>query len=369
MLDAEKNGIEIVFDDLNFEFEDIELINGHDFSYVGSQRWQDYINWMESSSDNVKNTPLNKLGIPGTHDSGTYDLFTDEIYNVNDFTGIAPTIAGPIIRALAVTQEANIYAQLMEGNRYIDLRFARDNEGRIRIVHTVFGNDAQEIFNQIRRFLSEHPKEVVIIDVQNINNLTLEDQFKLRDIIIRTIGGFLAPRNTLTQTSTLNDFYALGKNAALLYVNDDFVYHEEPMYWYRNLGVIRNPWYDTNDINYLLQKNTEGIATLPALRSYLYVSQMVLTTNTSEVKNIILDLLKWLPIPIYGQIRFTQEFNNLVKTPGIYKLTEPHFGQIQNWIVSKTPTSSSSIFPNIVMLDFYQKDNIGAVTAYNKIYG
>lgn len=344
-----------------------EDVTSSSFGFATSPRWSEYENWMSKLNDMYKDVPLYKLGLPGTHDSGTYELFTDEIYNVNDFSGIAPTIAGPIIRAMAVTQNADIYTQLMEGNRYIDLRFARDNKGRIRIVHTVFGLEAQAIFEQIRKFLSTHPTEVVVIDIQNINNLNSNDENLLKNIIKQQIGEFLAPRDSFCTMSTLNNFYAANKNGILMYANSNFV-NDEPLYWYRNNSTIQNPWYNTNNIDYLLQKNNEGLLSLPDNRTFLFVSQMVLTINNSQILDMILDLLKWLPVPIYGQIRFTQEFSKLVNTPGIYNLTVPNYDNIQNWINNHKPNNvADKNNPNIIILDFYRKDNILSIVNYNYI--
>lgn len=344
-------------------------INALSFNFATSPRWTDFENWMSQLSANAKKTPLFKLGIPGTHDSGTYNLYTDEIYNVNDFTGIAPTIAGPIIRAMAVTQSSDVYTQLMEGNRYIDLRFARDNKGRIRIVHTVFGEDVSVIFDQIRRFLDSHPKEVVIVDIQNINNLNNADENNMKNVIMEKIGTHLAPRNGFSTSSTVEDYNNANKNCILVYTNASFV-ESEPLYWFRTPEIIQNPWYNTNDINYLVQQNNEGLNNLPSNRSYFFVSQMVLTINDSQILDIILDLIKWLPVPIYGQIRFTQEFNKLVNTPGIYNITAPNYGIIQDWIVSHSPVDGNNApnannIPNIIILDFYQKNNINSIVRYN----
>lgn len=337
------------------------------FDFVTSPRWTEYEHWM-ADSKTPKDMPLSKLAIPGSHDSGTYQLYTDEIYDVNDFTGIAPTIAGPVIRAMAVTQQADIYSQLMEGNRYIDLRFAKDQKGRIRIVHTVFGNEATPIFNQISRFLKDHPKEVVIIDIQHINNLNKDDQKKLIDIIKKTIGTHLAPRGQYTTASTLGDFNKGNKNA-VLYYTDSATVNNEPFFWYRNNDTLQSPWYNTSDYHYLMDKINAGLTALPENRSYIYISQLVLTINDSAIKSIILNLLKWLPIPIYGQIRFAQEFNKLVSTPGILNITAPHFKEIQDWLIQHSPVDSpdkSKVYrPNIIMRDFYQKDGIGTLIRYN----
>ncbi|WDV45751.1 hypothetical protein PV797_20000 [Clostridiaceae bacterium M8S5] len=354
-----------------FSYYNPNSFNINSFSFVTSPRWTDFQNWMGNSSDAIKNLALNKLSLPGTHDSGTYELFTDEIYNVNDFTGIAPTIAGPIIRAMAVTQNANIYTQLLEGNRYIDLRFAKDQKGRIRIVHTVFGNSATNVFEQIATFLNNNPNEVVIIDIQSINNLNDSDQINLKATILNTIGKYLASRNSLSTKSTLNDFYKAGKNAVLLYTNSNIV-DSEPLYWYRNNSTILNPWYNTNDYNYLISQIDTSLKNLPSIRDYIYVSQLILTINSSEIRDIILNLLKWLPIPIYGQIRFTEEFNKLVNTPGIYNLISPHFQHIEDWLKAHSPTINpgpNAYFPNIIIQDFYQRESIKTIIGYNTSYG
>lgn len=343
------------------------------FNFATAPRWKEYENWMRDSSEAIKKIPLKNLALPGTHDSGTYELYTNEIYNVDDFTGIAPGIAGPIIRAMAVTQDADVYTQLMEGNRYIDLRFAKDQLGRIRIVHTVFGNEAINILNQIGRFLDEHPREVVIVDVQNINNLNWQDQIGLYNMIYQTMGKHLAPRADFSMGSTLSDFQTKEKNAILLYANKDFA-DLQPLYWYRDDSTIRNPWYNTNNYDYLMSNIDEALKKLPKERSYAYVSQMVLTVNSSQVGDIILNLLKWLPIPFYGPVRFSTEFNKLVNSPGIYNLTAPHFPAMQQWLIDHSPTENKtkpgrvSYYPNIIMRDFYQKDGIGTLIRYNISY-
>lgn len=310
---------------------------------IKKPRWTVYENWMNDYMNNIKFTPLNEISLPGSHDSGTYELYTDEIYNDKDFTGISQAIAAPIIRRYAITQEVDIYTQLMEGNRYIDLRFAKDRHGKMRIVHTVFGNGPEMIFNQIYNFLTKHPTEVVIIDLQHLWNLDSSDKKTLKKIIIERIGPHLAPRATFNSYTPISEYISSGKNSILLF-DDNATVKEEPLFWYRNDSIIKNPWYNTDNIYYLTESLDKAMIKVPKEKKYFYVSQLLLTVTPEYVKNIIL----------HGH------------GGSLKDLTLTHRQTMDDWVKSRTNKKNPPYNFNIIIRDFYTQNSIKYVVENNK---
>ena len=100
--------------------------------------------WMSLISDSTK---LNEMIIPGSHDSGSYNM----IY-------------------LGETQKFSIARQLKLGVRYLDIRIA-NNEGKYQIFHDIInGVDAEEVFVDIASFLKDNPTEVLLLDFQHFKN-------------------------------------------------------------------------------------------------------------------------------------------------------------------------------------------------------
>ncbi|EHN6654296.1 phosphatidylinositol-specific phospholipase C domain-containing protein, partial [Escherichia coli] len=116
-----------------------------------------YNDWQKGLSDNLT---LDKLSIPGTHDSGS-------LYG------------GDMVR----TQSKSIYSQLQSGIRFLDIRLRHiDNVMAIHhsfvYQHLGFG----DVLDQIEKFLTANPSEFVLVRVKEDydpanNSRTFEDTF------------------------------------------------------------------------------------------------------------------------------------------------------------------------------------------------
>jgi len=101
--------------------------------------------WMGFVKDDTR---IRDMVIPGTHDSGTYNMgrFDDEMG--------------------AVTQDYNLLGQLLAGARYLDLRLCHDDNGTVVIQHGVLNGEAFEpMLHDIALFLSVVPTEFLILDL------------------------------------------------------------------------------------------------------------------------------------------------------------------------------------------------------------
>src|SRR5262245_24450426 len=138
-------------------------------------------NWMGDlyqSFPAFRNIHINKVLIPGSHDSGTSRL---------DKSG----------RAQALT----IKEQLEQGIRYFDIR-PRVHDSTYYVVHGGSGPDGSAdlghyssglkpddtandnyIFQQMRTFLKAHPHEIVILKFQNYEGFNTQDYFDFIELI------------------------------------------------------------------------------------------------------------------------------------------------------------------------------------------
>lgn len=126
--------------------------------------------WMGNLIDRnlpIADQPINKILIPGTHDSGTYGMDTR-----------------------ARTQSLTIKEQLEYGVRFLDCRILLNNsEDTFYFHHTLqspnkFGsrNDTpatnqQNVLYDIRTFLVDNPKEILILKFQNITDFHTDQDY------------------------------------------------------------------------------------------------------------------------------------------------------------------------------------------------
>lgn len=137
--------------------------------------------WMEdlyNRYEAFRNIPINKLLIPGSHDSGTSKM-----------------------SSWAKTQSRTIKEQLNLGIRYFDLR-PKVHKSTFYVHHSEVGPDGSAdlghysksiqpddssnnkyIFKDIRDFLISHPKEIVILKFQNFESFYKQDYYDFIDLI------------------------------------------------------------------------------------------------------------------------------------------------------------------------------------------
>jgi hypothetical protein len=130
--------------------------------------------WMSELYEHIENTPLCLVGLPGTHDSGTYTFNTEMgaspdsdltstiqdkldhgilLGKVNDF------ILRNVFERLCRCQDKSIKEQLEAGIRYLDLRVAfHEESGTYWTCHGVYCVDMKVVIDQVNEFLTTNPK-------------------------------------------------------------------------------------------------------------------------------------------------------------------------------------------------------------------
>jgi hypothetical protein len=139
-------------------------------------------NWMHYQPDSIKSMPLNRLIIPGSHDSAAYKLdlahtiqhadgnWTDpgtwdmisHVSTVGNYLLPVSTIVGN----WTITQKESIAEQLQHGIRMFDLRVAFNSaDNKFYLTHTFTLGAMKDILQEFKNFMQSHPEEAVIISI------------------------------------------------------------------------------------------------------------------------------------------------------------------------------------------------------------
>lgn len=167
---------------------------------------------------------LRAICIPGSHDSGTYNI-----------TGIE--------RNIARTQSDRVSKQLEAGARYFDLRFRKYAESIFAFHGPVKGASMSEIMGDIKNFIETNEQEVLII------NLRIDgDEQEIYKRFHIYVYSKLASYQEFNINVTFQELWDRGKN--IIIIND---FGES--YKYRNLWpsfTLFDPWSNRTNLNSLL---------------------------------------------------------------------------------------------------------------------
>lgn len=165
--------------------------------------------WMADLQQYLTGLALKDVIIPGTHDSGTYDLgwtFAPDTpawapYAEWGSAAAAAALLAPIgllgaavvaeARNFSVAQDRPISDQLNEGIRYLDLRVAPDSQGDLYLLHGFWGPAVADVLGQVLAFLQANPQEIVILDFNHFYCMTPALHAQLAQLLQQTFGYYL----------------------------------------------------------------------------------------------------------------------------------------------------------------------------------
>lgn len=176
----------------NYAPNDINVIN-----IKGSQTRQ----WI-SRLENADKVLVKDLRVIGTHDSAAYQVdyghfklqnaWVNAVSVLGSIPGIGRLVKG-ILNPITQTQNNDLYHQLQNGARYLDLRIARDGKtGQFYLSHTFGCVSMDDALKQIQRFMSENPGEFVELackrDYANKDSIQPEHLSQFFDQVNQTLG-------------------------------------------------------------------------------------------------------------------------------------------------------------------------------------
>lgn len=243
---------------------------------------------MEDWISTLTDGPLNKVIIPGSHDSGTYALNGCSKISPDSPTFwayLAPWLAADVAKC----QEFSLIEQLKKGIRFFDFRIAHLN-GEQWFVHGQYSVRIDEALRDLPQWLDQHPKEIVIILTSFLDRIDL-------DPLVKMVGpDRIAEFPELTPQSKLSEFWEKNKQIILI-VND-----EQAEDFWPNSKVIVNNWPNVQDLNSLKEYQDKNLPDGECDK--LWVAQLVITPTASTVircgvpstfaKQVDTKLIDWL---------------------------------------------------------------------------
>ena len=239
--------------------------------------------------------------ILGTHDSGTYtfdqemgaspdsDLTTTiEKFCPEMLGGLANSILGTVFRRLCQCQSKSVLEQLRAGVRYFDLRIARHAEsGRFYTCHGVFCADMCVLMKELGTFLSNHPREIVVLDFNHLYEMDGHHGEFLK-MVFDVLGEMAASPKWTSAVSPVSEFWEKKKQAFVIYHASSDKLKDLPFAnrIYHN-GYIHSPWPEANAIEVLHSKLAGFVASRhdDKHKNQLFVLQGMLTPDVELIKS------------------------------------------------------------------------------------
>ena len=132
----------------------------------------DLANWMGNNSEKLACCQINEIFLPGTHDSGAYQVTGASVLDrpvapLLDFAIKYVPFVHRIISRWTITQDKDIKGQLEAGVRALDLRISYNTkEKEFYISHTFDCVKLNTVLQQIKDFMDKHPQEVILVNIK-----------------------------------------------------------------------------------------------------------------------------------------------------------------------------------------------------------
>jgi hypothetical protein len=309
--------------------------------------------WMAKREALIKELPITKVFLPGSHDSATYKLsssigknqdITDQINKLKYAFG-AGFIVAKIIKNWAMAQGESISQQLSQGIRYLDLRVIyKDDKKDFYTVHGLYGPKLDDVLAQIKSFLLQNPKEIIVIQIGDLRYMPNGEKdheaigLKLKNVF----GDLMVPRNdgVLTPIKTLWE-----NNTRVFVIYDaDSAVSKFPFLFPRS--IISSYWANVDTPKSLKEKLDANLSSRPPNFNRFYVIQSQLTANDGTIKNglkpipgrprslkdlskrVDKEIMKWIDDwYAKGPTIIMTDFVNGLKSEKIISLNDRYFAQ------------------------------------------
>jgi hypothetical protein len=248
----------------------------------------DLAHWMGQTASTLDDVPLDRMAIPGSHDSTSWDIDpTTGVCPSGDEAGVSEAFPA-IASSMSVTQSGSIIDQLDGGARYLDLRLCDVNGiwygyhgGPLAASQFFDANGVAGQADQIGAWIRSHPKEIVVISVSIATSSTDPDAAELQALtdMAQAIGGSamtgVATEPQLTPDSTYAQFMAAGAHAVLIDANGNT---PQPWAWPADISQDRGSY------NYASPTWTQWLAALITGNGLQQITQTTLSLCTAALQ-------------------------------------------------------------------------------------
>ncbi len=239
--------------------------------------------WMHNMSDQIQDKKLGQICIPGSHDSGTYDIKEDSTIDESSAPPVLRHLSNvpllgvgidKIIKRWAKTQLMTILHQLQAGIRYLDIRITGRGGTTIPeiwVTHSMLSVPLTTVIEDIRQFCKECPQEFVILDINHIYDMTPQQKDDMKTWINSMLP--TAPQDEvlpMLQNSTLRQLWNTTVRVFVLYENGT------------SDSVVTTHWPNSNNDGEIIQFLENDISKRPT-NTPLYVSQGIKTPDNGQI--------------------------------------------------------------------------------------
>lgn len=242
--------------------------------------------WMRDSLHIIGHKTLQELVLPGTHDSGAYS-FTNQIMPgsvsgaVHKIISIGSGLLTKSINKMEKTQVLTVYKQLKAGTRYLDLRAGYINHDWY-IYHCHTGPKVKDVLKDVKKFLSKHECEVVIIEISHFRNGSPESYKKLNGIIEEELSEYFLYKETPLNTP----LFTLISSSQRALVCVPKIHTMSEGLW--NNNIIKNTYPNKNNIKQIRKYNEDLVSMFPLEKKLLKIS-WIYTPAFSDIKDHLID--------------------------------------------------------------------------------
>ncbi|VDN04694.1 unnamed protein product [Thelazia callipaeda] len=258
-------------------------------------------NWMSELPVAARDKPLMTLAIPGSHLSGTCSLKEDGEITPDQAWCVRVLNSNDMIRKAVYNwskvQTMSIREQLENGVRFLDVKVAYINES-FYVVNGLRSMEVRDLFRRVDEFLSLHPKEVVLVDINHFYEFREQQHSKLLDMISNLFGDRLISRPTSLRTAmsyTLNKIWSSDGRVIIFYQpslpptrTSDINGHAGPSetiklpnhVWTRQF--IKSPWPKTDDAKRMVDEVAQIIQSR-VLENGFQVCQAIVTLTVNSI--------------------------------------------------------------------------------------
>lgn len=243
-------------------------------------------NWMREDFAILKEKTLDKIVLPGSHDSGSYNLKlrlapdapieVRELISRLGIFGLKKFIL-KIVKKWAECQNHNILNQLNCGIRYFDMRVMWDElKQDFRTHHSLVGPSFLEILHDIKKFSDGHPQELILVDISTLN-LDDSNYYDLFKLILELIGSKLLPQD-YNFSKTFAEIIDL-KTPVVLFLDKKLPYSAD-LFWDRK--YLKQTWADVNNVQDLIKIESKAVINYKDYNSFFKL-QWVLTPDFKTI--------------------------------------------------------------------------------------
>uniref|UniRef100_A0A0N5AVE4 PLCXc domain-containing protein n=1 Tax=Syphacia muris TaxID=451379 RepID=A0A0N5AVE4_9BILA len=243
--------------------------------------------WMTNLPPEISRRPLNRIVIPGSHDScadvlfAEYPVANDATSTIHRF-GRMP-FGRQVIRRWALTQRLNVYDQLQSGIRYFDMRVSVPDcpfvKG-MRVLHALYGRTLEHILREMQDFLNTHPKEIIILDFNHFYNFDNDSSAEFLKMLEMIFGlDSFCPKCEGYEVSL--EF--MWKNRYQIIVISSNLFCFEGASWIWRPDTITSPYPNVNRLDLLFKALEEALEHRKFSSNGFFVTQAILTARIRDV--------------------------------------------------------------------------------------